>query len=184
MRHRLQFFIQYFVLLCLISSFARAVETFDFTQSTISLAEKNYSALEAMLPLYEKATITSWPMITSRVKLQSGVKSVSVMALRGRLKATGDLLPQNDTGMTLYDHALSEAVKHFQARHGLNPDGIVGNETLYQLNISPEERLHQIKVNMERWAKLSNEMGDRYILVNVPDYRLDLIENGQSILNM
>ncbi len=174
---------QYFVFIGLIPILSFATETYDFN-IPVSLAEKNYAALEAALPLYEKALLTSWPTISSSTKLKPGMKSISVMALRERLKATGDLSLENDVGHTRYDRALTEAVKHFQARHGLNPDGVVGPETLNQLNVSPEERLHQIKINMERWAKLSHEMDDHYILVNVPDYRLDLIENGQSILNM
>lgn len=161
-----------------------AHEPIDFATTELSIAEKNYNALQEALPLYEKAIITPWPTIPSGVRLKPGTKNMAVMALRGRLKATEDLLPENDTGLTLYDHAVTEAVKHFQTRHGLTPDGVVGPETLYELNISPEERLHQIKVNMERWAKLSHELGDRYILVNVPDYQLELIENGQRVLSM
>jgi murein L,D-transpeptidase YcbB/YkuD len=159
-------------------------EAIDFATTELSIAEKNYNALEEALPMYEQAIITPWPTIPTHVRLKPGMKNISVMALRGRLKATKDLLPEDDTGRTLYDHALTLAVKHFQIRHGLNPDGIVGPETLYELNISPEERLHQIKVNMERWSKLSNELGDRFIMVNVPDYQLDLIENGQRVLSM
>jgi murein L,D-transpeptidase YcbB/YkuD len=175
---------QSFICLWIVPVFAWAAESFDFNQVTVSLAEKNYAALEAILPIYEKAILKSWPTVSSRARLKPGVKSFSVIALRDRLKATEDLLPENDMEDTYYDRGLTRAVKHFQARHGLNPDGIVGPETLYQLNISAEERLHQIKVNMERWAKLSHQLGERYILINVPDYRLDLIENGQSILNM
>jgi murein L,D-transpeptidase YcbB/YkuD len=72
----------------------------------------------------------------------------------------------------------------FQSTHGLNPDGVVGNDTREALNISPEQRVMQIQVNMARWAKLSKELGDHYIIVNIPAFTMNLVENGNSVLNM
>jgi L,D-transpeptidase YcbB len=150
----------------------------------VSIAEHNFTELRQALPLYEAAVLHPWSTIPEDALLKPGHKDILVLGLRGRLKATGDLKPENDHGLTFYDTALREAVMHFQARHGLHPDGIVGKETIYEMNIPPEVRLNQIKRSMERWAKLSSQLGDRYILVNVPAYRLDLVENGQSVLSM
>jgi len=150
----------------------------------ISIAEHNFTELRQALPLYETAVSHPWASIPENILLKPGNKNVAVLGLRGRLKATGDLKPEDDRGLTLYDKAVRNAVIHFQIRHGLHPDGIVGKDTIYEMNIPPEVRLNQIKRNMERWAKLSARLGDRYIFVNVPAYRLDLVENGQSVLNM
>lgn len=150
----------------------------------ISLAEKNLEQLQNALPTYENAAAHPWATITTDEKLKRGMKDVAVLALRGHLKTTGDLKPEDDTGLALYDSKVMKAVKHFQERHGLSPDGVVGPATLYELNIPAEERLQQIQINISRWAKLASDLKDRYIMVNVPDYHLDLIDNGVKVLSM
>jgi murein L,D-transpeptidase YcbB/YkuD len=152
--------------------------------ASLSIADKNYAMLQKSLPLYENAVEHPWPTIPDSRKLTPGTKDKAVLALRARLIATNDLTPENDKGTLFFDNDVTEAVIHFQRRHGLTPDGVVGQKTLYQLNISPEDRLQQIQVNMERWAKLSGELKERYIMVNVPAYRLDVVENGQRRLSM
>ena len=43
---------------------------------------------------------------------------------------------------------------------------------------------HQIAMNMERWRWLPDDLGARYLLVNIPAFRLDAIEDGKSVLDM
>ncbi|USI71967.1 L,D-transpeptidase family protein [Sphingomonas morindae] len=40
------------------------------------------------------------------------------------------------------------------------------------------DRVRAIRASMERWRWMPRTLGDRYILVNVPAYRLDLVEDG------
>jgi murein L,D-transpeptidase YcbB/YkuD len=75
-------------------------------------------------------------------------------------------------------------VKHFQKRHGLDIDGIVGSKTLGALNVTAAERLRQIEVNMERWRWLPRDLGDRYIRVNIAGFELDVFEAGRQVMNM
>jgi len=150
-----------------------------------SVATRNYAALQQALAVYENAAAHPWPTISSKVRLlKPGMKNIYVMALRSRLEATGELKNSDNMGLDVYDDTLENAVMAFQACHGLNPDGIVGNDTRTELNIPPQQRIKQIQVNMARWAKLSGELGDHYIMVNVPAYRLDLVENGNTVLSM
>lgn len=182
-------FMQQFILLLLFlffsihNCFADTTPEFS-TPDPVSIAKLNYEILQHTLPIYENAVSHPWATIASDAALKPGKKNIAVLALRERLKATGDLQPENDTGLMLFDPYLTEAVKHFQFTHGLNADGIVGSGTLYELNIPPEQRLMQIRVNMDRWAKLAHELGDRYILINIPAYRLELVDNGQRVLTM
>jgi L,D-transpeptidase YcbB len=84
----------------------------------------------------------------------------------------------------VFDTALEQGLQRFQERHGLNADGVVGTSTLTALNVPAEARVRQIELNMERWRWLPHELGDRYILVNVANFALDVIEHGQSVLAM
>ncbi len=72
----------------------------------------------------------------------------------------------------------------FQQRHGLDPDGTVGPRTLSALNVTAEERVKQIAVNLERMRWLPAELGSRYIMVNVANFGLDVVEAGQPVLTM
>ncbi|MDA8562100.1 L,D-transpeptidase family protein [Gammaproteobacteria bacterium] len=155
-----------------------------YSTEDYSLADLNYITLENKLPIYEYAVSHPWASISPKSLLKPGITSPAILALRYRLRATNDLKKENDTGSPLFDAKLVTAVKFFQSTHGLNPDGIIGSSTIYELNIPPEQRLMQIRVNMKRWYRLSEKFGARFILINIPAYRLDLIENGKKIMSM
>ena len=83
------------------------------------------------------------------------------------------------TASEAYDPELVDAVIAFQKRSGIEADGIVGNLTLQNLNITPQERINQLRANMERWRWLSENLGARHIRVNIADFRLEARENGK-----
>jgi L,D-transpeptidase YcbB len=85
--------------------------------------------------------------------------------LKEELIILGDLDSYESRNGDRFDEELENAVRGFQRRHGLIPDGVVGRATLGDLNVSPEERISQIEVNMERWRWLPETMGDRYLSV-------------------
>lgn len=152
--------------------------------TTVSnIAAKNYAALQQALTIYENAASHPLPTLSSKL-LKPGMKSIAVMALRSRLEATGELSDGNNSNLDTYDDNLMNAVMVFQSNHGLNPDGVVGSDTRAALNVPISQRIIQIQVNMARWSKLSGELGDHYILVNIPAYKLDLVENGNTVLTM
>jgi murein L,D-transpeptidase YcbB/YkuD len=82
-----------------------------------------------------------------------------------------------------FDQALWQAVRRFQRRHGLAADGIVGPLTLAALNVSVTERIQQLELNMERWRWLPEDLGPRYILVNIPDFTMQVVSNGRAVIN-
>ena len=83
-----------------------------------------------------------------------------------------------------YDPALASAVKKFQGLSGLRPDGVVAGETLRMLNIPLDQRIDQIILNMERWRWIPKRLEKDYLLVNIPDYKLHVVENGSDVLDM
>jgi murein L,D-transpeptidase YcbB/YkuD len=83
-----------------------------------------------------------------------------------------------------FDLALQQAVERFQRRHGLEADGLVGRSTRAALNVSPEERINQIILNMERWRWMPRDLGSTHVLVNMAGFELDLIVDRRPTLSM
>ena len=76
---------------------------------------------------------------------------------------------------------MEDGVRRFQARHGLKVDGIVGSKTRFALNVPVEDRIRQIRLNMERWRWLPQELGNCHLTVNTADFKLSVVENEQTI---
>jgi murein L,D-transpeptidase YcbB/YkuD len=107
-----------------------------------------------------------------------------VPALAKRLAVTGDYTGQINEQDPAYGPELQEAVKRFQRRHGLEPDASIGPAAVTKMNVPADARVRQIALNLERWRWLPRDLGDRYLLVNVPEYRLEIWERGQVPLSM
>jgi murein L,D-transpeptidase YcbB/YkuD len=86
-------------------------------------------------------------------------------------------LESNDSITSKYDAKTVEAVKKFQTRHGLISDGIIGKSSIMALNLSKEDRKHQIIANLERWRWFAKSFAQNYLLINIPDYSLNVVEN-------
>ena len=83
-----------------------------------------------------------------------------------------------------FDEDLKTAVISFQKNHGLYADGIVGSWTQKFLNTSAEEKIEQIRLNLERMRWLPRDLGEKYLLVNIPEFRLRMVENDAIKLSM
>jgi len=81
----------------------------------------------------------------------------------------------------VYDSTLSEAVKRFQRRHGLDDDGRLGPATVKQLNVPLKERVRQLQLTLERWRWLPAEFSAPPIVVNIPDFRLRALDENNNI---
>ncbi len=98
--------------------------------------------------------------------------------------AAGETMTAPAADPNLYDEALAARIEAFQQRHGLAVDGVVGPDTVAMLNQGLAERTQAIEMNLERWRWLPNDLGDRYLLVNTPQYRLHGYENGRETMDM
>lgn len=125
-----------------------------------------------------------WSKIPEGPKLQVGDRGARVIALRERLQVTGELKKKNVKEPELFDESLAESVKKFQSHHGLEEDGAVGKATLAALNVSAAQRVWQIEHNLARWPLEPREEPGLSVVVNIPDFRLDLMQDGKSILDM
>jgi murein L,D-transpeptidase YcbB/YkuD len=108
--------------------------------------------------------------------LKPGMEDPRVPMLRERLGIAGD------NADTVYDKALSEAVKAFQHRHDLAPTGVLNGATVDALNGPRRDRESDIIIaNMERWRWLPRDLGRAHVVVNIPDYTLKVVDNGATV---
>lgn len=155
------------------------------TLAALLPAYAGYTRLRDTLAIYRKFAETGgWPTVPSGSKLRQGDRSERIPLLRQRLAAEGFLTNVGADDQTLFDNDVEQALKKFQMQNGLETDGILGTQTLQALNISADQRVRQIVVNMERWRWLPQNLGDRYILVNIASFNLDVLEQETPVLNM
>lgn len=146
---------------------------------------RDYHRLQKALIRYRKIVENGgWPRIPKGPAMKRGTRGERVAVLESRLKVSGDLSGAAETDPDIFGDTLKKAVLDFQRRHGLVDDGIVGRATLSALNVPADDRLEQIKVNMERWRWLPRNFGNRYVLVNIADFQLSVVEEESQILKM
>lgn len=122
----------------------------------------------------------SWPVVPEGPPIRLGDTGERVDRVTDRLRASGDLSGSPRS----FDDTVDHAVRRFQRLHGITEDGIVGPETLRELNVPAASRIRQIELNLERWRWLPERLGDPYLLVNIPEFRLRAIEGERTVLSM
>jgi L,D-transpeptidase YcbB len=142
--------------------------------------QKEYRELvEALADYREVLRDGGWPAVPDGQTLRPGDQGARVAALRERLRATGEL-DAPEEAEPVFDNEVAEAVARFQTRHGIESDSNVGAATLSALNVPVERRIRQIELNLDRYRWLPAEFEDRYILVNIPDFRLRAYDDGRE----
>jgi len=138
-----------------------------------------YTRLLNAIKTYRDLNDNFEPIILQKKSLTIGDSSPEITKAKKKLSELGEY----DSAIIdpIYDEALAIAISKFQLRHGLDADGVLGKRTVREINKSFKSRAKQLEINLQR-AKVITELGEsRYILVNVPDYKLYVIENGKTI---
>lgn len=142
----------------------------------------DYQQLKAALKKYRNIqNMGGWDSIASEKNISMGMEDTRIPQIIRRLNIDNDSAKDWKTESKIYDSILKQSVIHFQKRHGLDPNGIVDNNTLDAMNVSIESRINQIIANMERlrWYPPIND--SLQIKVNIPDYTLKVYRNGTCI---
>jgi murein L,D-transpeptidase YcbB/YkuD len=137
-----------------------------------------YHNLKRALHNYQKAS-KEHPLLAFKFppSLKTGDSDPQVIELRRLLITLGDFIFIKGINSTvlnspLYDKAMTEAIRHFQQRHGLKATGHVDRKTVKKLNIPLSKRIQQIKLGLERFRWIPRYKEDKLIFVNVPSFRL------------
>ena len=139
-----------------------------------------YKKLKKALKIIDDFPNDAFTRIETTTKIIENDTNPSLIDIKKRLIYWKDLQPK-DSLSTIYDRKTVEAVKKFQIRHGLPADGVIGQGTIESLNYSKEQRRRQILANMERWKWFPRDMGNEYVIINIPEYKLTLIKDEDTI---
>jgi murein L,D-transpeptidase YcbB/YkuD len=144
-----------------------------------------YTRLRSALAHYRELALKGeWPLLSGGPSMKKGFKYDGVVELRKRLAASGDLRADEAIGGSIFDDRLEQSLILFQKRHGLKADGVVGRDTRNALNVPLKQRIHQMELNMERLRWILGILEERFIIVNIADFQLSLIEKDKPILSM
>ncbi|CAN5351798.1 murein L,D-transpeptidase [soil metagenome] len=154
----------------------------DVRTFTPTMSPQIIGALQAAVTQYSDIVARGgWPLVPGTKKLKIGVSDPAVMVLRQRLAASGDM-PAAPGNTAAFDSYVDAAIKRFQARHGIQPDGVVGETTFAALNIPAQVRLQQLVTNLTRLKMLtSRALPSRFVMVNIPAASLEAVENGRVV---
>lgn len=147
---------------------------------------KGYKGLKEALQHYEAivADTQEWEKLSEDLELKPGDSSEWVPQLAEMLHALGDKEGAPKADAQLFDEELASALAVFQQRHGLEPDSVLASNTIKELNISPKNRLSQIKLNLERYRWMPERPEGTFVMVNLPEYMLYMYEGEDSTFSM
>jgi murein L,D-transpeptidase YcbB/YkuD len=158
--------------------------------------------LEGLSKLYTIKENGGWKKLPYFKVLKLESTGEIVLKLRERLKASGDYLSCENNASNIplgktknennesfqepyidpnaiFGSCLDKAVKHFQKRHGLVIDGIVGGGTQRALNATIDEKIERVLLNIDRIKWLPRHENERYLIVNLPEFMLHYIEDNK-----
>lgn len=158
-----------------------------FVESLENLKPKHSRYLklrEARLKYQKIADGGGWPAIGEGPPIKAGSSDPRTIHIRERLEIEGYAVPSPPGDTSIYDKPLMETVQEFQRHYGLEPDGVVGPETIGAMNVTARQRTRQIALVMERWRWLPRRLGPKYIRVNIANFKLAVLQDEKSVLDM
>jgi L,D-transpeptidase YcbB len=139
-----------------------------------------YKALIKALAYYQKIEQEGgWQQIPEGKMIKPEMQDQRLSLIKARLHSNG-FLTSND-GCLIYDESAVDAVKQFQSHYNLKVDGIIGKNTLEQMNMSITQRIEQIKANLERVRWIRHNMTNEFVLVNIAGYKIYYVRNNQLL---
>ncbi|MBE9464467.1 murein L,D-transpeptidase [Dyadobacter subterraneus] len=172
----------------------KKINTEGFLDSLLKNKGKNLTAYEPvnrqynlmkekLLSYYQINKEDEWtPLTPADKKYKKGNSYENIPEIKRRLFVFGDLATADSSAVL--DTALVSAVKHFQMRFGLKQDGQLGASFFREINVPIQERIQQILINMERIRWVPAQPATDYLLVNIPEYKLHVYEEGKLLFDM
>jgi murein L,D-transpeptidase YcbB/YkuD len=141
-----------------------------------------YDKLKVRLKEYrELSNNGGWNKIPEGETLKKGMSSERIVDVRKYLNITEDFPANADLNSPLFDDELEVAVKKFQFRHNLTQDGAIGKGTLAQMNVSVEDRIGMMRLNLERTRWVLHHPEEDFLIVNIAGFNIKRIQNKEIV---
>jgi L,D-transpeptidase YcbB len=155
-------------------------DTFDEEIAKIEPTSLIYKELMRGLKIIDNLPEDNSKPIPFKEKTRKKKIDVDLVSVKKRLMYW-NYLPKKDSITNVYDEETTKAVKEFQENQGLQGDGVLGKGTIQSLNVTKGERREQVIANIERWRWYPNDFGEHYTIVNIPEYSLNIVKDGDTI---
>jgi len=159
---------------------SQAAPTPDAIQRSAApvLGEDGLLPLAQAIAMYrEISSWGGWERVPAGERLELGVRDARVAMVRKRLLSEGDLSFSGGDPY-LFDQTVQEGVQRYQARNGLEPDGIVGRRTIAAMNVPVQTRIRQLELNLRRLSEIIPTLERRYVFVNIAGQEVEAVNNG------
>lgn len=146
-----------------------------------------YVKLQNGLKRFENLKNVEWAIIPKiDGKIELGDNHFSLVKVYEKLIILGfiDTSKVRIADSTYYDSLLVAPLKKFQRLNGLNDDGVIGNATIEKFNVTPQEYIEKIKISLERFRWIDYSDIPKYVLVNIPDFKLYVIDNKKKLFDI
>lgn len=172
----------------LLRALAKKADPEELVQRIRPRAPQYARLMNVLARLHELRAQGSWPIVPEG-DAERGDSSDVVSLLRARLAASEDvreatLAQRGAARPAWFDDELFLALQHFQQRHAIAADGALGADTRDELNHPIEDRIAEVKINMDRWRWLPHDLGRMYLMVNVAGFEMSVVENDRAIEEM
>lgn len=132
---------------------------------------------------HQAVTDGTWKEISSKAKLSKESSSEDVAQLANRLVAMGDL-PKKYANQKKYDNNIAKAVKNYQKRHYLSQTGTINGETRKTLNVPAKTRMERMRLALNRYRWLPEDLGNRHVWMNIPEFMTYVVEKGDTVASI
>ncbi|TRO64024.1 L,D-transpeptidase family protein [Christiangramia sabulilitoris] len=155
----------------------------DRTLNSVKPDHIVYRGLKNALKEFKKTNWRNAPAtkIEAGKLIKPGESDDRIFSITKRLAELGYYKGSIDSTNTKFNDSIQNALKEFQKEHDLQIDALLGNATIKNLNYTKEDRLHQLLINLERWRWYPRDLGEHYIIVNIPNYELSVVKDGDTV---
>ena len=123
-----------------------------------------------------------WQSVPSGATIKPGMTDSRIPQIKARLYATGDLkMTTSDPEIHIYDATIEAGIKHFQQRHNIDADGVIGKGTLAMMNIPVTQRIDQIRANLERVRWVKQNLEEEFVLVNIAGFKVYYVKDNKLV---
>jgi murein L,D-transpeptidase YcbB/YkuD len=168
----------------LVGDLQRALAAKDLSREVKDILRRPafYTRLRDGLARYRAlAAAGGWSSVPEGRKLEPGMRDERIPAIRERLRITGEYAGGKAADAKRYDAKLEQAVRRFQERHTLGVDGIIGPATLASMNVTVEQRVEQIRVNLERMRWVGDDVPASFVLVDIAAQEVRVYREGAPV---